>query len=454
MRSITMSKSDFDHLRRTLFTEDGEENAAFALCGYYKSQGDFRLLVRKVVNVPLEAYRVRTGCHLEISPNFINSVIDLAQSKFAIVIVHSHRGAPRPTYSPSDNFGEARLLRVFRELIPRAPHASLLFGERTVVGRYLHGKRFRNLGPLFIRGRSLRFLGVLERKSLLNEDRIIYDRQITAFGEEFQATLKQLRVAVVGLGGTGSAVAEQLVRIGCRSLVLVDPDKFEPSNASRMYGSFSSSRQTEFKTEIIKAHLEKINPKVRVAEIRDSVVEQRVLESITNCDIAFSCTDNDWSRSVLNRFAYQYLIPVIDMGVRVVVRDGAVVGAAGRVSMIGPGLSCLWCRHHLSSERIRAESMDERERNKLAKEGYIQGLDIRAPAVISLNSTLASMAVTMLLSSISGFSSVPAYASEQIYDALEGIVFRSEIASNKSCTICGDNGLQGLGALQRVSAYD
>lgn len=452
-RSVAISKPDFDHLRRTLFTEDGMENAAFALCGHYEDEGDCRLLVRNVVDVPLDAYKVRTSYHLEISPAFINHVIDLAQSKFAIVIIHSHRGNSSSGYSGSDDFGEARLLNVFDDLVPGAPHGSLLFREREVIGRYQRRGRFLKIGPLFVRGRSLEFHGIISPRRLV-EEQDVYDRQIMAFGKEFQAKLELLRVGIVGLGGTGSAVAEQLARIGCSSLTLVDPDRFEPSNATRMYGSYSRTRRGEYKTSIVRRHLKRINPAAEIDELRESIVSEKVLQSIRNCDIVFSCTDNDWSRSVLNRFAYQYLVPVIDMGMRVVVQDKAVVGAAGRVSMIGPGLSCLWCKHHLDSERIRAESMNERERGRLVKEGYVRGLDERAPAVISLNSTIAGMAVTMMLSSIAWFSVVPGDASEQVYDMIEGVVFRSEVPPDEACSICGHRGLKGLGMLQRVSGYD
>ena len=454
-RSVVISEPDWDHLRRSLFTPDGAENAAFALCGYFKEGDDFQLLVRKVVDVPLEAYRDRTEYHLDVSPAFINSLVDLTESKFAILVMHSHRGGYPPRYSASDNFGEARLLKVFDELVPGAPHSSLLFTEGAVIiGRFLKRKRFQPIAEVLVKGRSLRAVGENGRKGLQGDDGGRYDRQTRAFGDEFQTAIRGLKVGIVGVGGTGSAVAEQLARIGCQSFVFIDPDKFERSNESRMYGSFSGNHPTEYKTAIVKRHVENINPDVGVQEIRNSVVSQKVLESIEDCTVVFGCTDNDWSRSILNRFAYQYLVPVIDMGARIVVEHGNVVGASGRVSMIGPGLPCLWCKHHLDSGRIRTESMADDERVKLIKEKYIQGSEVKAPSVISLNSTLASMAVTMLLSSIAGFSVVPAEASEQVYDIMEGVVFRSEVAPNESCTVCGRGGLKGLGMLQRVSGYN
>ena len=46
-----------------------------------------------------------------------------------------------------------------------------------------------------------------------------------------------LTVGIVGCGGTGSAVAEQLARLGVRRFILTDPDTLSASNVTRVYGS-------------------------------------------------------------------------------------------------------------------------------------------------------------------------------------------------------------------------
>src|SRR5688500_10935071 len=47
--------------------------------------------------------------------------------------------------------------------------------------------------------------------------------------------LGRLKVGVVGLGGTGSAVVEQLARLGVGELLLCDPQEFESTNVNRVY---------------------------------------------------------------------------------------------------------------------------------------------------------------------------------------------------------------------------
>ena len=62
-----------------------------------------------------------------------------------------------------------------------------------------------------------------------------FDRNIRAFGGDLQRVLGDLSVGIVGCGGTGSCVAEQLVRLGVRHITLVDPDSLSDSNITRVY---------------------------------------------------------------------------------------------------------------------------------------------------------------------------------------------------------------------------
>ena len=456
LSSLIISKDDFELLRSLLLTEDNIENAVFGICGFSKLEKETRILVRKLFPVPLNEYRIRNYDQLEVSPSFINRVIDEAEGKFAIFVSHSHPNSESPSYSLSDDVGEARLFNVFSSLIPRVPHVSLLFGTKEIRGRYWVNGKFRQLNQIKVVGSAIKKneLPNLKTQKRRKSVKAIYDRQVLAFGDEVQQEIGKLKVGIVGLGGTGSLVAEELVRLGVRNLILVDFDRFEDSNITRMYGTGKSNLgRRELKTSIIARHLKSIRKGMTVKEISNSIVSENTLVKLANSDVIFSCTDNDWSRSVLNRLAYQYMIPIIDAGIRIKVNDFKISGVAGRVSLIGPGLPCLWCSYHLDSDRIRVESMEQAERKKLEREGYIEGLPVRSPAVISLNSTIASLSVTMLLSLLSDFSRVPKEAPEQIYDAVDGILFKSRPVAKQDCPICGSRGLKGLGSSQVISAY-
>lgn len=61
-------------------------------------------------------------------------------------------------------------------------------------------------------------------------------------------------MAVIGCGGTGSSVAEQLVRLGVRYLTMIDPDHVSQSNLTRVYGSTASDVGRP-KCQVLAGHL-------------------------------------------------------------------------------------------------------------------------------------------------------------------------------------------------------
>ena len=63
-----------------------------------------------------------------------------------------------------------------------------------------------------------------------------YDRQVRFFGEEGQEKLESTSVGVIGTGGLGSHVVQQLAFLGIGEMLLVDPDVLESSNANREVG--------------------------------------------------------------------------------------------------------------------------------------------------------------------------------------------------------------------------
>lgn len=450
--SFYISESDWFSARKSLFTEDGYENAGVFLCNLVKTENGGRLLAREFLSVPFDLYRARLPYHLEIAPEFYNDLVTRCEKTgMHPVIVHSHPMTGAAKYSHSDNYGESHLLPVLQSLLPDRIVASLVATWDAAIGRRFVNGKFINLIDMRVLGLSTTM--TIFSSDLFKEDVIKsrYDRQVRAFGTTRQRLLNSLRVGIVGLGGTGSIVAEQLARVGVNQIVLIDNDVIEDTNLSRIIGSTDRDIGRD-KVDVLKKHLAKITSASIVA-INDTALKQSVLVQLRDCDVLFGCVDNDLSRAILNRFSYQYLIPVIDMGVRLDARSGKVTAAAGRVSFVGPDMTCLRCSHHLNSERIRSESLPALEREKLAKEGYVMGLEEAAPAVISLNTVVAGLAVTgflnMFLDLTGGIQ-----PTNQIYDATTGSVFPISQVHEDGCDVCDVIlGVKGLGDTQIVSAY-
>lgn len=457
--SLAMAADTLADLYAALLTPDGAENFAVLLCAPAAISNGTRLLVREFLPAPKAAYRERLSYHLEIEPAFFNSIVDRAlTSGLHPVLVHSHPGAQEAHYSRSDNFGESRLLPVLAQLLPGRHVASLLVTPHDIQGHILRGDTFVPLSRIEVTGARPEIFAPPSpdgRGANATAAEAVYDRQARAIGRDGMERIHGLRVGVVGAGGTGSAVLEQLARLGIRDITVIDPDVFEESNLSRVWGSLPEDVRTNRpKVDILARHLRAISPSVSVRTIQADITRQSVLGELRDRDLVFGCTDNHWSRAVLNRFAHQYLVPLVDMGVRLDAGEGVVSAAAGQVTLAGPGLSCLRCAQLIDPEQVRMESMPESERAALVREGYVAGSHDPAPAVISLNTTVAGMAVTSALSLFVNLTGA-APAAGLRYDARSGTTFVVAARHDPMCDVCSaEAGVIALGDLQPVSAYD
>lgn len=82
-------------------------------------------------------------------------------------------------------------------------------------------------------------------------------------GDDNYNKLKSSYVAIIGLGGVGSHIAESLARTGIGHLLLIDGDCIEKSNINRQIIALNST-VNEFKTETMKNRIKDINPNCEV----------------------------------------------------------------------------------------------------------------------------------------------------------------------------------------------
>jgi hypothetical protein len=104
--------------------------------------------------------------------------------------------------------------------------------------------------------------------------------------------------------------------------------------------------------------------------------------------------------------------------------------------MLAPTLACLVCSAVLNPEMVRRDLLDEAAR---AADPYVMGAPapVAQPAVISINSTASSLAVTMLLSAVSG---VP-FAARYVRLRLEtGRIVPVTVEAGPECPVCGSDG--------------
>lgn len=455
---LKISKNDFEELKSLVFKDWPLERGAFALAGI-NTQGNYTdILVRRIVEVPQDMFRLQNELRLEIHPKATNGLIALCEvNNLCAVICHSH---PKESgYSTSDDYGEKRMFDTISGFLPDGfPMISLLLAGDSVKGRVWtkHSKRPIDISEIIVIGNSIEKFKKTKAKTS-NRSETLYNRQILAFGSIGQKLVQETKVGIVGVGGTGSPIAEQLVRLGVNDLVIVDKDILEQSNLTRMYGTYQTDfswwqkfrSRGLFKASIVKSHLQKINPKANILAIQGDVVHHENASRLLDRDVIFLCTDEHWGRSIVNQIAYQYLIPTINLGLRIDSDKGIIKGAAGGVDILTPDKPCLWCRGFLSSDRIHAESLPKAERKALLREGYVEDIDTPTPSVINFTSTLASLAVTQFLQLITDFNQADPIPDRMNYFIQENEVSEGNVGGSQPSCICKKH--KGFGELKSLN---
>ncbi|HTZ18035.1 MAG TPA: ThiF family adenylyltransferase, partial [Dissulfurispiraceae bacterium] len=96
-----------------------------------------------------------------------------------------------------------------------------------------------------------------------------YQRNRNTLSIEQQLALFQSRVAVVGCGGLGGYLIEELARLGVGTIVAIDPDKFEEHNLNRQ---ILCTLETIGSPKVAAAadRVQKINPAVTLVPVRQA----------------------------------------------------------------------------------------------------------------------------------------------------------------------------------------
>jgi hypothetical protein len=447
---IKIAESDFVALETAARAHMPKEAAVFALAGVARTDAGVDILLRRVVTVPVDEYVKQLTYHLEISTRAINGLAALCEANgLGAVLCHAHGNDS--SYSPSDDFGEARVFAALRHfLAPDAPTASLLFNSDGMRGRvWLPGIRQPiEVDEVVVLGRWIRRIRGGQMEIPIES---VFDRQVLAFGETGQRLISNARVAVIGTGGTGSPTAEQAVRMGVQDLLLIDPDEWDPTNVTRVYRTTRSLRTDgRKKVQRVADGLGEIyGPSPRA--LPDNVVLRSAARQLRDRDVIFLCTDDHWGRAVVNEVAHQYLIPTINLGMRIAAAGGRITHAVGVIDVLRPDNPCLWCTNALSAERIAAESMPASYRAAVAAEGYVEGVGTKTPSVITINTTISGQAATLFLQLLTDFMGEDGNVARINYDALTATMRRGRASVASPC-VCRK--VKGFGDLRPLSVVD
>ncbi len=269
-----------------------------------------------------------------------------------------------------------------------------------MIGRIVgENGRFHPLASVNVVGDDLRFWPAIPAASAIPE----FGRRVAqTFGDGTFDRLRRLRVGVVGCSGTGSPLIEQLARNCVGTLVLVDPDRVEEKNLNRILNAkMDDARQNRLKVDVAARAIAEMGLGTVVETHPRNLFDPDTVKAVAACDVVFGCVDSIDGRHLLNKLATFYLIPYFDLGVKLEADGkGSVDQVCGTVHYLQPGGSSLLRRHVYTMEQVRAAGLlrtDPSAYRTQVKDGYIRGVQEDRPAVIQLNSLVASLAVNEFL---------------------------------------------------------
>src|SRR6266567_1098519 len=165
-----------------------------------------------------------------------------------------------------------------------------------------------------------------------------YSRQVlfSGIGAEGQRRLLESRVAIVGCGATGSALASLLARAGVGTLRIIDRDYVEASNLQRQM-LFDEADAAESLPKAIAAcrKIGAFNSQIVAEPHVNDLRPENADELLGSVQLILDGTDNFETRYLINDFAVKNSLPWI---------YAAAVGSYGITMNVLPGeTACLSC---------------------------------------------------------------------------------------------------------------
>lgn len=209
-------------------------------------------------------------------------------------------------------------------------------------------------------------------------------------GEHFENALVHARIGIVGLGGGGSPVSQQLAHLGFQKPVGFDFDRVdgEGTNLNRLVGGTVKDAENEtLKTEIAERLYLGLQPGAEVQffpeQWQDHAAELR------SCHVVIGCVDTYSARAELETLCRRFLVAYIDIGMDVHGSRPPII--SGQTILSLPGGPCMRCMGFLTEER-------------LAKEGAQYGNVGERSQVVWPNGILASTAIGLAVELLSGWT--------------------------------------------------
>lgn len=264
-----------------------------------------------------------------------------------------------------------------------------------------------------------------------------YDRQIRFFGGEGHERIANAKVVLMGTGGNGIHVVQQLAYAGVTQWTFVEFDTVAKSNLNRLVAATPrdiGNPKTDVATRILDAIHPDATARVITGEVGDSAIEADLRNAIVDATIVIGCFDKETPRQAAVRLCSGAGTPYADLATEII-RDDDDLIYGGRIVFSHDGAGCLFClgvidMAELAREQMTDEQRDQRDRNYglSPEEAGDSG-----PSVVSVNGVVASLACTEALMFITGLR---APARQLTYLGHDSIVRKNNTEGDPRCLYC------------------
>ena len=360
----------------------------------------------------LDVYKNQGGASLRIDGKFMRKVLLDVDSRIdvdTVIDVHTHPfTSMNAWFSSTDDQDEGNFAKFLNEESGDIHYASIVLTQSSYKARAWEIDSY---------GKAVHFPAIIKtqkvserisspddpsfRDNITDDADDMFNRSVLALGlDNMRLIANGQKISIVGVGGIGSIIAEHLIHMGFTEIVLIDFDVLELSNMNRIVGAtYDDAVKKRLKVEAIKDSLNNINPNAKITVYPLNVFDEEIEYVLAKSDWIFIATDNHASRYRIQQIAFKYYVPFIAAGVNITVSNDVITDMSGEVILIRIGdRVCLTCLKRINFNEVAKElHPDEAVRVGLVTKGYVKGKDIKEPAVKTLNTYIATMAVDTLV---------------------------------------------------------
>lgn len=464
---LRITAGDWSRLHGHLFPGDNDEHAAVLLCGMVASAVSRRLLVREIVLArDGVSYVPGTRGYRHLTGEFVTPLVRHARDENLVYLaVHNHGGTGAVSFSGTDLRSHERAYPTLLGLT-KLPVGALVVAGRAVAGDiWLPDGSRQPLARAVIVGGSPAVLTPEPQHSGAAHAR--YSRQSLLFGDEGQEILSKSKVGIVGAGGVGMLLVQTLARLGVGRLVVIDPERVDPTNLPRLPEATRldamawfdqdgrpvavrrlGRRLARHKVRVARRIARQANDAVIVENIIGDVADDETARLITDCDFIFLAADSMLARDVVNQIAYQFLIPTLQVGSKVVIdsETGTVHDIFSVVRTLGVQGGCLRCNDLIDLRRLGEESVGDPD--QVRNQRYVDEPEVHAPSVITLNALGVGWAANAFMQYTVGLRAlITGFQILRTAPVSDGhpYVIQQDPDTNPDCHVCGNKSYSALG---------